>query len=271
MPMMSYAQNREDVRLARAFAGRTSGFYVDVGAHDPVTFSITKHFYDLGWHGLNIDASEEYANAIRAGRPRDVTLNVGVSNTPGTLTFYKGTRHSAGLSTFSAAEVARHRTAGYEFSEHSVQVVKLATLLDEHVKEPIDFMSIDVEGFEREVLDGAAFDRHRPKVVLVEATRPLSRDQSHERWEELLLAANYRFVVFDGLNRYYVAEEHAELAPALEVPPNPLDDYVPYEYQSQIDALRAKLEDDALPVRIARKLTNVSRFLSRRVLERVRS
>ena len=255
---MSYAHNGEDVRLARAFEGRNTGFYVDVGAHDPVIFSITKHFYDRGWHGLNIDADEDAADRIREARPRDVTVNVGVSNQPGSLTFYRAGRNAAGLNSFSSEEVARHRASGFRFSERSVAVTTLAQLASEHVREPIDFMTIDVEGFEREVLEGADFQRYRPKIVLVESTRPLSREQSHDRWEALLFAASYRYVVFDGVNRYYVAEEHAELGPPLEAPPNPLDDFISYEHQRKIDALQKKLDDQRLPIRIARGMVTAT-------------
>ena len=52
--MVSYAQNFEDVMLARLFAGRKAGFYVDVGAADPINLSVTKWFYEQGWNGINI-------------------------------------------------------------------------------------------------------------------------------------------------------------------------------------------------------------------------
>ena len=69
--MISYAQNFEDVMLARAFAGKTEGFYVDVGAMDPVDGSVTKYFYELGWSGINIEPDEEYYKRLVADRKRD--------------------------------------------------------------------------------------------------------------------------------------------------------------------------------------------------------
>jgi FkbM family methyltransferase len=263
MPMISYAQNREDVRLARAFAGRASGFYVDVGAHDPVIFSMTKHFYELGWHGLNLEAAPDAADAIQRARPRDTTVNVGVSDTEGELVFYQATSDAAGLSTFARDQAERHRAAGFRFTERRIRVTSLTTLCEEHVREPIDFMSIDVEGFERNVLEGADLQRYRPKAVVVEATHPKSREPSHGAWEHLLLRASFRFVSFDGLNRFYVAEEHAELAEQLAIPANPHDDFIPHEYHAKIDALKQKLSDESLPIRIARGMVSAARAISR--------
>ncbi len=246
MPWISYAQNREDVLLRRVFGDAPSGFYIDVGACDPVHLSITKHFYDLGWRGINIDASPPAYARVKADRVRDVNLNVGVSNRKGTMTFYRAIADAhggdaSGLSTFVAEEVEVHRRAGFVFEELVTPVTTLAEICAEHARGPIDFMSIDVEGHEREVLEGADFSKYRPRVVLVEATRPKSDEPTHQRWEELLLDARYVFATFDGLNRYYVREEDRDVIPKLTVPPNVFDDFVPWEYQSQIDRLKAEI------------------------------
>src|SRR5262245_29169044 len=107
MYWVSYAQNGEDVRLRRAFRDQSSGFYVDVGANDPVEYSITKHFYDAGWSGINVEPSPgPYARLLR-DRKRDVNLNVGCSNRSGSMRLYAG-REAPGLSTFTAEEAALH-------------------------------------------------------------------------------------------------------------------------------------------------------------------
>src|SRR5713101_373530 len=75
MTFRSYAQNFEDVMLHRALADVEHGFYVDVGAGDPVIDSVTKAFYDRGWHGINIEPDRGYFAKLKAPRPRDVNLN----------------------------------------------------------------------------------------------------------------------------------------------------------------------------------------------------
>lgn len=243
MPWISYAQNREDVLLRHAFGDATSGFYLDVGACDPVDLSVTKHFYDLGWNGINVEPSPTSFAKVSGGRPRDVNLNVGISNHRGTMPFYKAKGHATGLSTVVAEEVEVHKKNGFDFDRLIVPVTTLVDVCEEHVKgRTIDFMSIDVEGHEREVLEGGDFKRFRPRIVLIEATRPKSTELTHGRWEHLLVSCDYLFATFDGLNRYYVRKEDEALIPKLQTPPNCFDDFVPWEYQRQIDALKAEIE-----------------------------
>src|SRR5262249_37761326 len=86
--MISYAQNREDVLLARVLREVEGGFYVDVGAHDPSNCSITRHFYDSGWRGINIEPGVIFDRLVQ-DRPRDINLNVAASEEDGVVTFYE--------------------------------------------------------------------------------------------------------------------------------------------------------------------------------------
>ena len=248
MSWVSYAQNAEDVRLARAFAGRNTGFYIDVGANHPDNLSVTKHFYELGWSGINVEpAPGPYADLTRR-RQRDVNVNVGCSNQPGTLTLYVGKGIATGMSSFTAEEVENHKKKGFEFQPVTVNVVTLSSICEQHVNgRTIDFMSIDVEGHEREVLEGADFTRFRPRVIVIEATLPNTTISTHERWEALILEHDYVFAVFDGLNRYYVRREDEPLVPLVALAPNIFDDYIPEFYKRQIDALKARV----IPYRLA--------------------
>src|SRR5215203_6355886 len=93
-----------------------------------------------------------------------------------------------------------------------MQVTTLAALCEAHPVGAIDFLKVDVEGAEAAVLRGGAWRRFRPRVVLVEAIAPGAMSPSHEEWEPVLTGNSYRFAFFDGLNRFYVAEEAADLA-----------------------------------------------------------
>src|SRR5262249_31332093 len=102
MSMVSYAQNAEDVLLNRLFPDGV-GFYIDVGAHDPVHLSVTKHFYDRGWSGINLEPEPVGFAKLCDQRPRDINLNVGVSDHDGAMTFYEAPG-ATGWSTFSLAQ-----------------------------------------------------------------------------------------------------------------------------------------------------------------------
>ena len=230
--MISYAQNQEDVLLNRVFQGLSNGFYIDVGANDPVVDSVTKLFYDRGWTGINVEPDEKCWRRLESLRPRDRNLNLGLSDRPGMLTFYTA-RQAGGWSTFSSDQAEDLRRKGFRDSTHFMTVTTLAEICAKHVGDrSVDFLKIDVESHEFEVIVGADWKRWRPRVVLVEAN-------AEERWEPLLLAADYRFATFDGLNRYYVKCEEAEdLIPRFSPPVNVLDDFIPYRYHLALKELR---------------------------------
>jgi FkbM family methyltransferase len=241
--LLSYAQNGEDVVLARAFDDGHQGFYVDIGAADPVSDSVTKLFYDAGWSGIDVEPASWTAQQLRDARPRDLTLEVAVGDRSGERTFYEVLGEHMGNSSLVEGYAADHGSAE-GMAARAVQVVTLAQLWDEHVGErTVDFLKIDVEGSEAEVLAGADLKRHRPRVLVVEATRPGTSVASHEEWEPGVLDAGYALTLFDGLNRFYVREEDEALRPALAVPANVLDGYVPYRYhQWQATAADADTE-----------------------------
>lgn len=221
---VSYAQNGEDIRVWRAFRDADGPLtYVDVGANEPRHLSITASLSDLGWSGLLIEADPRLAAELRVFRPGDTVVECAASDREGTLTFHAvpGT----GLGTLSADEAEAARRRGFATQEITVPARPLSAVLDEHglATAPIHFMSIDVEGAEASVLAGLDLRRHRPWVLCIEAIEPGSDRPSHDAWEPGLLAADYRCAAFDGVNRWYVAKEHADLEAAIATPFNALD------------------------------------------------
>ena len=265
MPKTSYAQNHEDVLLDRLFPRGLTGVYVDVGANDPVKNSITKHFYDLGWHGVNIEPAADPFKRLAEARPRDVNLNVGLSDHVGTLTLYEFPPDLSAVSTFSEEQAEWHRDAGLASVGQPVTVTTLAKVFEEHLVDQdgadvtVDFLSVDVEGHERQVLVGGDWARWRPRVVVVEATQPATTIPTHDQWEDVLLDHDYRFAAFDGLNRYYVRAEDAHLADALAAPVNVTDDYIPYEYLKPIQDLNWALDATSRSLAAARAVNNTLR------------
>ncbi|WP_371324646.1 FkbM family methyltransferase [Dechloromonas sp. ZY10] len=221
MMFISYSQNFEDVMLWRALGHVARGFYIDVGANHPSEDSVTKAFYERGWSGINIEPLAKHARQLEQERPRDINLQVAVGAENGEIELFD--TPVRGLATASAAVAEMHAGAGLQTSRSVVPLRRLDDICAEHAPADIHFLKIDVEGFEAQVLAGIDLRRFRPWVLLVEATIPNS-NRIDASWEPQILAAGYRYVYFDGLNRYYIPEERAdELAPHFAAPPNVFD------------------------------------------------
>lgn len=240
-PFVSFAQNAEDVVLWRALQEVQKGCYVEVGANHPTDDSITRAFYDRGWRGVEIEPVGEFAEAFRRDRPGDVVVQAAVTDAD-VATVDLHVIEGTGLSTLDDAIAERHRTSGWETTDESVPARRLDDILEEHLEPGADihFMVVDTEGSERGVLASVDLRRWRPWVLVVEATAPNSTRQTHDEWEHLVVAAGYEFCLFDGLSRFYVAEEHAPtLRAALSVPSNILDRFTTRE----CEATRTELAD----------------------------
>lgn len=223
MSFISYAQNFEDVMLWRALGHIDKGCYVDVGAQHPVIDSVSKAFYEHGWRGVHIEPVPQYAELLRRDRPDETILEIALSDTEGTLEL--NIISDTGLST--AVEVYARRHQAERMLEHrqvSVPSLTLKTALQPLVGKQVHWLKIDVEGFEAQVLKGWDSQALRPWIMVVEATIPGSAETDYTAWDGILTVADYLFVYFDGLNRYYIAREHEELAAAFMSPPNVFDD-----------------------------------------------
>lgn len=238
---VSYAQNGEDVLLWRALGHIKNGRYVDVGAADPDELSVTKAFYERGWRGVDVEPTPEYAEALRAARPEDLVIEAAVTAQGGdSLRFHEirraGGQELTGLSTLVGDVAAMHDGGEFVTTEREVAVTTLAEVCgSDPMRGEIHFLKIDVEGAEADVLRSMDFERHRPWVVVVEATKPLSTEPTYEEWDPILVEANYEFVLFDGLSRYYVAAERSELAKDLSYPVCVFDEFVTAE-RARVDA-----------------------------------
>jgi len=260
--MVSYASNREDVVLRRAFAEQETGFFIDIGACNPVYASITKHFSDRGWCGVNVEPIPSQAELFRPLRPRDVTVCAGISDRIGETAFYE-IKEDVALSTFSERQALEYQQNGFTVVSYKVPLLTLAELCKRHVDErTIDFLCIDVEGDERAVLLGADFRKWRPRILVIEATKPWSTEPTHQLWEDLVFAADYQFGLFDGLNRFYVRLEDVDpLLPTVSIPANVLDNYVTHG-ETMLDGKCRQLEQEAANFR---EIGRVGRFLARLV------
>ena len=175
----SYSQEGEDIILRRIFERQNSGFYVDVGAHHPTRFSNTYLFYLHGWRGMNIDAAPGCMEAFRKLRPHDINLEVAVSRQREILTYYEF--DDPALNSFSP-EVA-HEHAGFEHhwirQEIKLQTYPLSEIFEQYLppEQSIDFLNVDVEGLDFQVLSSNDWSKFRPRIVLAEDLSIRSLDE----------------------------------------------------------------------------------------------
>lgn len=240
MTVVSYAQNYEDVMLLRALGKIERGFYVDVGAQDPVEDSVTKLFYESGWRGINVEPVASWHQKLVADRPGDVNLRIALGASEGEITLYEFP--DTGLSTADAEVAQRHVRDGRKMVESVVRTTRLDSICEEHGVHVVHFLKIDVEGAERAVLEGFSFTV-RPWIVLVEATLPNTQTPAYSDWEHLLTGRGYRLVYQDGLNRFYLDDAHSELALAFATPPNVFDRFVRFsEWRARVELHQAHEE-----------------------------
>ncbi|MFA6468387.1 MAG: FkbM family methyltransferase [Bacteroidota bacterium] len=167
-----YSQFGEDKILFEVFQKKTKGFCIEVGANNGVDDSTTLFFENLGWKCILVEPNPFLCQQIRMVR-NALLYEYAASHQKDTKTLYivEGAQRSDGLSTISTNEEVHANIERHGFSTQSVSVQ--TTTLDDilmhaHIDQQIDFISIDVEGHEREVLEGFSIDKWRPYIVLVE-------------------------------------------------------------------------------------------------------
>jgi len=193
--LKSYSQEGEDMILRRLFEKQKTGFYVDVGAHHPKRFSNTYFFYKLGWRGINVDAMPGSMIAFNRMRPRDINIEKPVSNKKQLLTYYAF--NEPALNGFSKELSEERDGKGSYFVKFTkdIETSTLEEILDNNLPkvQSIDFLSIDVEGLDFNVLKSTNLEKYHPKVILVEILNSSLADIQVSKIYKFLTDAGYEF------------------------------------------------------------------------------
>ncbi len=251
MPL-SYTQNLEDYHLALAFGGQQTGFYIDVGAGHPVADNVSLWFYERGWKGIVAEPQGDLARLYGPIRPDDIVHRGLIGASTGEADFFQ-INHLHGFSTTVKTFAEDARAFGVGYTATPTAMITLADLCARHGVSTIDFLKIDVEGAEGDVLAGNDWTRYRPKIIVAEAVSPGKGEPMWESWEPLLIANGYRFRLFDTLNRFYVAEECPDLFERLPAERAPWD-AVTHMYEIGRAPESARHPDHNLASQLARGL-----------------
>ncbi len=203
------AQFGEDRFLDEYFAHKRDGVFVEVGAYDGVEMSNSYFFEQRGWTGLLVEADPDVAARCRAARPRSVVVNCAVvaPGTSPTVTFQISEEHKS-LSSLSFDRSRREAletiTGAVRLREVSVPARTLDDVLAQHAPAaPIDFVTIDVEGHEWDVLRGFTIARWRPEVVILERNSLLP----DARIVRYMFGHGYAYLRTRGVNDWFVRRD----------------------------------------------------------------
>lgn len=226
--LISFSQNFEDIILNRIFKNKKKGTFVDIGAFHPFYNSNTFLFYNRGWSGVNIDMEQLNIDAFNKIRTRDLNLAIPISDTEEEISTYiiKNSSRSSLLKNIAEINLKK----GEKISEIFQYSKTLDSVLEEnHIKE-IDFISIDVEGAEENVLNGFSVDIYNPTIIILEVVFPQTSEVKSDRPEKILKNSKYIPFYFDGINKFFCKEnDYKKFRSYVETPPNYFDNFIRFK------------------------------------------
>ncbi|GAB3993181.1 hypothetical protein GCM10028807_27800 [Spirosoma daeguense] len=193
---LSYSQEGEDLILNRLLSHKERGFYIDIGAHHPLRFSNTHLFYLKGWRGINIDPMSGSKNIFNTIRQRDRNLEVAISNKEEKIKYYIFSEEAYNTISENIAQQHIQKGDSTLVAEEEIICLPLAKILDTYIEEgnEIDFISIDVEGHELQVLESNNWRKYKPQYLLLEMYATLIEEIYHTNIHKYLSDLGYKLV-----------------------------------------------------------------------------
>ena len=209
---LSFSQTGED-RILSFFLHERTGFYVDVGCNDPLRYSSSFLFYLKGWRGIAIDANDVIVDRFRRTRKRDLCVAAAVSNSERDVTFHRSESDAVSTIDEDVLEEWQDKWKFRPEDQVAARTKTLTSILQEALPDQtidIDFMTIDVEGHEFQVLSGLDFSRYRPRLITVEIHD--LKTIFLNRIYLLLTGKGYSLVGYVTMNAYFL-DDSAAFAP----------------------------------------------------------
>lgn len=178
------------------------GFYVDIGAFDPIDISVTKAFSERGWRGINVEPLEKYFQALQLDRPNDINVKAVISDQKREVQLFE----AAAASTVEQNTLRNIKRNNAYTGKVTIQAMTVDQLLSKYClpSQTINFLKVDVEGHEEKVLLGMDFNKWRPMIIILESVVPWKGTPAYSNWEPILIKNSYIFAHSFRNNRYYV-------------------------------------------------------------------
>lgn len=260
--IISYSQNQEDVVLWRVFKNLKNGYYIDIGACDPEKDSDTKMLYDNGWKGINIEPEKVYFEKLVKHRPKDINLNLAIDEFGGDKLFY--TSKTRGWSTLN-----KLRAEHVDFNSSKIIKVKcvpLNDLIEEYCKKKINFLKIDVEGNEINILNSFDFKKYRPEIIMVEEQLQYISDTNKKNELSKLISKNgYHKCQFNGVNSIYISDKAPYDKNLLSFPANALDNYDEYKKLELLKRINDINNKNFQALKLVENLRNHNKTLEKKI------
>lgn len=200
---ISYSQFGEDLILKNILQHKEKGFFVDIGCNRPIEGNNTIKFYLHGWSGINIDGNEKLIKQFKKIRKRDISLCEIVSINKEKIKFFISDDDR--VSTISE-EFKDWIKENRSYQNYIYVIPKtLEEILDQYLPEntKIDFMNIDVEGHDLEVLNSNNFEKHRPGIICIEDHTFSFEKKNESKIHQCLIDKNYQVIAYSSPNLYF--------------------------------------------------------------------
>jgi FkbM family methyltransferase len=192
---ISFSKSGEDMQLKQLLKVDRTGVYVDIGCWDPVKASNSYYFHLRGWKGICVDPNPKMQELFNQKRKSDIFINKAVGLGEETLTYYMLEESFSSMNTLDYSFIQHHQLEDRIIEKKVIQTLSLKTILEEQLEidEVIDFLDIDVEGFDLEVLKSNDWEKFRPKIILIETENSIKEDL-HSSITQFLNEVDYDLV-----------------------------------------------------------------------------
>jgi FkbM family methyltransferase len=194
-PSLHFGEFGEDIFINRILNNIKHGKYIDVGCYHPYKGSLTATLYNKNWNGINIDLSKTSIDLFNMVRKRDINLNVAISNYNGEISYYE---NSPINQQNSLTKTNNQQT------KIKIKCQTLNSILEKNILQKFDYLNIDVEGSELEVIEGIDLMKYHPSLITIENNNLLLEDYLKDNVYEKLISCDYVFVNKIGVTNFFL-------------------------------------------------------------------